>query len=90
MVPPFDQMFGRNDNYKDRCDDWLARMFKMRLKRTGGHEVTAMPAFYIANGLSPRGVYHSTIYSFGSLVHDPHFSDDGIEHVEWTWHLELL
>jgi hypothetical protein len=28
--------------------------------------------YCIANGLSPRGVRHSVIYSKGKLVHDPH------------------
>lgn len=86
MVPPFDQMFGRSD-HAIRRNEWLGRMFGLRLERTGGHEPGKMPEFYIANGPSPRGVAHSTIYSGGRLVHDPHFSGAGIAEVEWTWHL---
>jgi hypothetical protein len=91
MVPPFEQMFGRSDNYKDRVDEWLARIFKIKMVRREGHfNGDGLPKFYIANGPSPRGVYHSTIYSAGALAHDPHFSDAGIAHVKWTWHLEPL
>jgi hypothetical protein len=88
MVPPFDQMFGRND-WRQRVDEWLERMFQTKLVKRGGHfDGHDLPEFYIASGMSPRGVYHSTIYSAGKLVHDPHFSDTGIAAVEWTWHLE--
>lgn len=89
MVPPFDQMFGRNE-WRVRVSEWLACVFKMQMVRTAGHDVESLPAFYIANGPSPRGVRHSTIYSAGKLIHDPHFSDAGVEAVEWTWHLEAL
>lgn len=89
MVPPFDQMFGRGDDYRQRCDEWLARLFKLKLVKRDGHfDGADLPEFYIANGPSPRGVYHSTIYSAGKLVHDPHYSDGGIAEVKWTWHLE--
>lgn len=87
MVPPFDQMFGRND-WRVRVDEWLERIFKMELVDASGHQVDQLPEFYIASGQSPRGVKHSVIYSAGTLVHDPHFSDAGIAAVEWTWHLE--
>jgi hypothetical protein len=88
MVPPFDQMFGRND-WRVRVDQWLETL-GLRIVRTSGHDAAAMPEFYIANGKSPRGVYHSVIYSGGAMVHDPHFSDAGIAEVEWTWHIEAL
>jgi hypothetical protein len=87
MVPPFEQMFGRSDNWRSRVDDWLGRLFKLRLADTEGHCWNLLPEFYIANGRSPRGVAHSTIYRAGRLVHDPHFSNAGIEAVEWCWHL---
>ena len=89
MVPPFDQMFGRDD-WRKRSNEWLERMFGVTIVRTGGHEIEKMPKYYIANGPSLRGVYHSVIYSSGSLVHDPHPSDAGIAEVEWTWHLEPI
>lgn len=87
MVPPFEEMFGRGD-WKSRTDEWLDRTFALRLIRKSGHQVNAMPEFYIANGPSARGVHHSVIYSAGKLVHDPHYSNGGIEAVEWTWHLQ--
>jgi hypothetical protein len=87
MVPPFDQMFGRGD-WRGRVDEWLLRMFQSELVDTSGHQVDALPEFYIASGRSARGVKHSVIYSAGKLVHDPHPSDSGIAFVEWTWHLE--
>lgn len=89
MVPPFEQMFGRDD-WRLRSGLWLKQFYKSDLVRTGGHEVASMPTFYIANGRSPRGVYHSCIYSEGKLVHDPHYSDAGIAEVEWTYHIEPL
>ena len=86
MVPPFDQMFGRSD-WRKRVDEWLARAFGLKMVRGSGHDFAELPEFYIANGPSPRGVDHSTIYSGGKMVHDPHFSDAGIAEVLWTWHL---
>ena len=86
MVPPFEDMFGRDD-WRVRQNEWLERMFELKLVRTQGHYPDQMPQHYIACGESPRGVYHSTIYSAGAMVHDPHYSDCGIKKVEWTWHL---
>ncbi len=90
MVPPFEQMFGRGSSYTERVDDWLRRFFKMKMVRRHDHDPSELPVLYIANGPSPRGVYHSVIYSNGELVHDPHYSDAGIKSVDWTWHLEPL
>lgn len=92
MVPPFDDMFGRGGGiWRERSEDWLARMFGLRLVRINGHHPDALPEFYIANGPGKRGVHHSVIYSAGGgLVHDPHPSGDGVMDVEWTWHLEPL
>jgi hypothetical protein len=89
MVPPFDDMFGRSD-WSVRVDEWLERMFRLRRVRTDESSTATLPEFYIASGLSPRGVRHSVIYSRGEMVHDPHPSGAGIASVEWTWHLEPL
>ncbi len=86
MVPPWEDMFGRGAWYV-RTEEWLLRMFNLKIVKTKGHAVEDMPEFYIANGLSPRDVYHSVIYSAGKLVHDPHPSDAGVAEIEWTWHL---
>ena len=88
MVPPFEDMFGRsNGDWFHRCEDWLEQMLRLELVRTDGHAVESLPEFYIASGLSARGVRHSVIYSRGALAHDPHPSQSGIIEVEWTWHL---
>ena len=89
MVPPFEQMWGRDD-WRLRVNQWLERFFKMTLVRRVDHVPAELPVFYIASGRSPRGVYHSVIFSHGQLAHDPHFSDAGVEEVEWTWHLEPI
>jgi hypothetical protein len=88
MVPPFDQMFGRGGGvWHDRCDEWLKRMFRLELVTTPGHHPDHLPEFYLGNGMSPRGVMHSTVWSRGKMVHDPHLSDGGIVSVEYTYHL---
>lgn len=86
MVPPFEQMFGRGE-WRRRVDQWLGRMFGLEMARTDGHKPDGLPEFYIASGLSPRGVAHAVIYRRGEIAHDPHPSDAGIASVEYTWHL---
>lgn len=89
MVPPFEDMFGRPDGvWWHRAEDWMERLLRARLVRREGHDLDRLPEFYIASGLSARGVRHSVIYSRGELVHDPHPSGSGIAAVEWTWHVE--
>ncbi len=91
MVPPFEDMFGRHtDHHMTRCAEWLRRMFGLHLVRTEGHQFEALPEFYMASGLSPRGVFHAVICSNGKMVHDPHPSDAGVAVVEWTQHLGTL
>lgn len=90
MVPPFEQMFGRGDDFAKRRSEWLNQMFGLRLVRTNGHEIDKLPPFYIASGPSVRGVHHSVIYREGALEHDPHPAQSGIMDVEWTWHLAAL
>jgi hypothetical protein len=91
MIPPFEDMFGRGGGqWRDRCEEWLARIFKMQIVMLDGHQVEKLPEFYIGNGRSKRGVMHSVIFSAGAMVHDPHLSDSGIESVEYTYHLAAL
>lgn len=97
MVPPFEDMFGRSD-WNARVDEWLERVWRLRRIRIDGHEPSRLPEYYIASGISPRGVRHSVIYRGIDLVerradvicHDPHPSGAGIAVVEWTWHLEPM
>lgn len=86
MIPPFDQMFGRSD-WRARVDEYLGRVHGMQLIQTDGHELAALPEFYIACGMSAREVMHAVVYSHGELVHDPHWSNGGIVAVEYTRHL---
>lgn len=37
------------------------------------------PGYYIANGMSPRGLRHSVIWSKDGLIHDPHPEGGGID-----------
>lgn len=90
MVPPFEQMFAHTQHWSGRCDRWLERFFALKLVEVRGHKEDALPEFYIACGSTPRGTFHATIYSRGELVHDPHFSGDGIIKVEFTRHLEPI
>jgi hypothetical protein len=90
MVPPFEDMFGRSGEWRGRVDDWLAQFYNMEMVRAEGHPTAELPAFYLANGPSPRGVAHSTIYSDGAMVHDPHPSSAGITAVEYCYYLRAL
>lgn len=90
MVPPFEDMFGRGAEWRERAEEWLSRIWSVRLVRTEGHTLGSMPMFYIANGPSARGVHHSVIFSEGVLVHDPHPAKSGIESVDWCWHMESI
>lgn len=87
MVPPFEDMFGRSD-WHSRTEEWLERMLGLVMVRSDGHAPERLPEFYIASGLSVRGVRHSVIYRSGELEHDPHPSGRGIVSVEWCWHME--
>lgn len=89
MIPPFEDMFGRGGGiYIDRCEEWLEKTYRLELVLTDGHKPNALPEYYIASGRSARGVMHAVIYRSGVLVHDPHFSDSGIESVDYTRHLQ--
>jgi hypothetical protein len=90
MVPPFDQMFGRGAEWRERSEYWLDRTFGLRLVRTPDHPHETLPEFYITNGPARRGVHHSVIYRRGELAHDPHPARDGLLSVEWCWHLEPI
>ena len=89
MVPPFDQMFGRDD-WRERIDLWLLRMFSMKRIRSEGHDPESLPEYYIACGPAARGVQHSVIYRGGVLAHDPHPSKTGLLSVNMTWHVESI
>lgn len=89
MVPPFEDMFGRGEWY-ERIDEWLAKAHGLERVRVQGHPVDQLPEFYLATGMSPRGVLHAVIYSKGELAHDPHYSDAGIAEVRSVEYLRPL
>ena len=41
--------------------------------------------FYMAHGVSPRGIRHSVIYSNGELLYDPHPSNGGVIPDLYLW-----
>lgn len=88
MVPPFDDMFGRDD-WRIRMNEWLA-FLGYQLIRLEEHQVDKLPEYYIASGYSQRNVLHAVIYRKGELAHDPHYERSGIKSVYYTWHLEKL
>lgn len=88
MVPPFEQMFGRTD-WQTRINQWLKKLGYEYVYHDG-HPVEELPEFYIASGRSPRGVYHACVYRKGALIHDPHYSDAGIDKVEYCHTLESI
>jgi len=87
MVPPFEDM----PAFYSSQDLWLKRIFNLELvERRGDYDMSVLPEFYIANGLSSRNVLHSVIYSNGVLIHDPHPSKEGILSVEWVNYLRPI
>lgn len=86
MVPPFEDMFAHRDPWHFRVEQWAERVMGMSFERTDGHPVDQLPEYYIASGVSPRGVRHSVVFRNGQLAHDPHPSDGGlVGPVEWCW-----
>lgn len=39
--------------------------------------------YYLASGMSPRGVYHVCIFQNGGMVHDPHPTREGITDIRY-------
>lgn len=48
-------------------------------------EVPISVEYYIANGISPRGVRHSVIYKNGELAYDPHPVGGGVIPDLYSW-----
>jgi len=81
-VPAFEEM--ADHEYWTRFFDWMNAEGYVFERFTADEQPRG---FVIANGYSPRGVYHSTIYKDGVLVHDPHPSDAGIRSVQEYWQI---
>lgn len=54
------------------------------------HKHLVWPGYWLASGLSPRGVYHMVIMKDDKLFHDPHPSRAGIDSVVYSWLLVPL
>ena len=90
LVPPFDAMFGRG-GWRPRVDEWLSRMFGLELILHDDEDGDDfLPEFYMVSGESNRGVMHSVIFSKGKLIHDPHYSNEGIKEIQNCWYLQKL
>lgn len=46
--------------------------------------------YYMASGLSPRGVMHVCIYKDGVMVHDPHPTREGIDETTIEYFEEII
>ena len=44
--------------------------------------------YYMAVGVSPRGVLHSVVYKDGKLAHDPHPDGGGIKEVKYYMEID--
>lgn len=90
MVPPFEDMFGRND-HTARVVEWLSTAHKMDYLWEQDHpwDNGEVPEFYIAVGRSPRdlSISHATVWSKGKMVWDPHYSGDGIVAVDSIYYM---
>uniref|UniRef100_A0A6M3JS73 Uncharacterized protein n=1 Tax=viral metagenome TaxID=1070528 RepID=A0A6M3JS73_9ZZZZ len=79
-VPPFEDM--PDSKYFPKLLDWLESIGFYLLQ---WDEEIYLPVFYIANGISPRGVSHSVVYFEEKMVHDPHPSGLGINTITSVW-----
>lgn len=46
--------------------------------------------YYMASGMSPRGVHHVCIYKDGVMVHDPHPTREGIDESTMSYFEEIV
>jgi hypothetical protein len=46
--------------------------------------------YYMASGMSPRGIMHVCIYKNGKMVHDPHPTREGIDESTITYFEEII
>ena len=79
-IPEFEEMSDK---------EWFPKLFNW-LESIGFYllqwdEEIYLPVFFIANGMSPRGVSHSVVYFEKKMVHDPHPSGLGINTITSVW-----
>lgn len=84
QVPEFEEL--PPGQWKTHLADWVASKGQMIVKRPPGDYNPDQ--YYIAVGLSKRGVRHATVALDGAVVHCPHPSRAGIESVEYIFTFE--
>lgn len=81
-VPEFENM-GKNKWFQE-VKDWLEKIGFTLLEWQGE---TWLPGYYLAMGISERGVKHQVVFKGDVLAHDPHPSRAGIKKVDEVWAL---
>ena len=75
--------FAEDENYPMKLIKFLKdRGCRMRYSKIEPKDIVK---YYMAWGVSPRGLNHSVIYSDGKLVHDPHPYGGGVESDMFAW-----
>jgi len=72
--------------FGDNWDKALVCFMRSRGRKYGGvntnpakwKDIKTINGYYLAVGISPRGVYHCCVYKDGELSHDPHKDGGGI------------
>jgi len=82
-VPEFEDMMGEHDWF-EALKEWLE---KLGFTLLAWQDETWLPGYYLATGISERGINHTVVYKGGKLVHDPHPSRSGIKKVKEIWAL---
>lgn len=74
-------------------DDYPEILSKFLLERNiwlySSQEEPQNVDYYMAWGISPRGLQHSVVYSQSKLVHDPHPEGGGVIPDTYAWIKEL-
>jgi hypothetical protein len=56
----------------------------------GDKIINCKDKYYLASGMSPRGVMHVCIYKNGKMVHDPHPTREGIDESTISYFEEII
>lgn len=83
-VPDFKDI-ADNDSYKfwASFEEFLLECGFWTIRKDGSNYVPE--GLYLACGPSARGCGHMVVMEEGALVHDPHFSKEGIKDIEHIW-----
>jgi hypothetical protein len=74
--------FVDDENYPEK----LLNFLKQRKLSIYHSDTPPDQKYYMAWGISPRGIKHSVIYSNGKIVHDPHPDGGGVKDIyNYAW-----